>query len=437
MKGISMSKRKLSKTTGKKIKVLAYADSPTSATGFSTVSRNIFEALYKTGRYEIDILGINYWGDPHNFPYKIWPAGINNDRDPYGRKKVANMIQQMEYDILFFLQDTFILDFMPPLISKLKDSGKKFKSIVYYPIDGFPKEQWIKNVSCADYMVAYTKFGADLSKLVYSGCKDPLVIPHGANVSDYKPLPKEDIAKFRKMYFGHHHDKFIVTNINRNQHRKDIPRTIMAFKEFRKKVPDSILYLHMAPKDQGWNLLETIKSFGFTMNNDVVFPENFGPNQGYPREVVNLIYNSSDLVVSTSLGEGWGLSWVEAMSTKTPILMPNNTSMKEHITDEIGYTCKSGGHPSLYTVLPHDNEVIRPLVDVEDMVNKMVHIYNNYDEALGKAEKAYKMIHDKFNWQGAVGDQWIELFNKVYYEGLKEAVGSTGTEEKTIDVEEF
>jgi len=33
-----------------KIKVLAYCDSPTCATGFGTVSRNIFEGLHRADR---------------------------------------------------------------------------------------------------------------------------------------------------------------------------------------------------------------------------------------------------------------------------------------------------------------------------------------------------------------------------------------------------
>lgn len=411
-----MTKRKLSKqTTQKKIKVLAYCDSPTCATGFGTVSRNIFEALYRTGRYDIDILGINYWGDPHNFPYRIWPVGVNNEKDPYGRKKVAaSMIPHMEYDILFLLQDSFILDFMPTVIPYLKNQGKKFKSICYYPIDGKPKEQWIKNVDTADYLVAYSDFGARESKSIYTNCKEPIVIPHGANLSDYKPLPKDQTIQFRQMYFGRHADKFIVTNLNRNQHRKDIPRTIAAFKKFRETVPNSLLYLHMSAKDQGWNLLEVLKSYGLDNKEDVLFPENFGPNQGYPREIVNLIYNASDLVVSTTLGEGWGLSWVEAMAAKTPVLMPNNTVMADYITQEFGYLCDSGSNPSLFTVLPHDNEVIRPLVDVDDMANKMVHIYNNYDEALLKAAAAYNWVNKELNWQGNVGKQWVDLFDKAY-----------------------
>ena len=77
-----MAKKPRKKTTTKsveapqpKIKVLAYCDSPTCATGFGTVSRNVLSGLYNTGRYSIDILGINYWGDPHGFPFRIWPTG--------------------------------------------------------------------------------------------------------------------------------------------------------------------------------------------------------------------------------------------------------------------------------------------------------------------------------------------------------------------------
>ncbi len=425
-----MAKRKLSKQVmKKKIKVLAYCDSPTCATGFGTVSRNIFEALQKTGRYQIDILGINYWGDPHGLPYRIWPTGINGDKDPYGRRKVAGMIPQMEYDILFLLQDTFILNFMPQLLPHLKSQGKSFKSICYFPIDGTPKTEWIENVNHADYLVAYSQFGADAAKAAMPVCKELQIIPHGANVNDFRPLPEGDVRKFRQQYFGKHADKFIVTNLNRNQHRKDIPRTLAAFKKFREEVPESILYLHMASKDQGWNLLEVCKSFGFSTTDDIIFPENFGPNQGYPREVVNMIYNASDLVVSTTLGEGWGLSWVEAMATKTPVLMPNNTAMTENISEDKGYLSNSGTSIALTTVLPNDNEVIRPLVDVEDMAKKMVHIANNYDEALAKTETAYKWIHEELNWQGNVGQMWVTLFDNAYADFVEDKVNGISMED--------
>lgn len=400
-----------------KIKILAYCDSPTCATGFGTVSRNIFEALYKTGRYEIDILGINYWGDPHNFPYRIWPTGTNQDRDPYGRKKVCNMIPRMDFDILFFLQDTFILDFLPELIPYLKQNKEKpFKSICYYPVDGTPKAEWIKNVSVVDNVIAYTDFGKKESEKAYPSVENIDVIPHGSNVVDYHVLNDNELLPFKQQYFGRHADKFIITNLNRNQQRKDIPRTIQAFSEFRKHVPESILYLHMAQHDQGWNLPEVCKSFGMNTSEDVIFPENFGPNQGYPRHVVNALYNCSDVVVSTCLGEGWGLSWSEAMATKTPIIMPRNTAMADVITEDRGYLVNSGTNSSLFTVLPHDNEVIRPLVDVEDMVDKMLQVYNNKDEAARRAENAYNWVHNELNWQGVVAERWVNKFDAIHAE---------------------
>ena len=422
-----------------KIKLLCFMDTPSCATGFGTVSRNILEGLQNTGRYQIEVLGINYWGDPHPFPYRIWPVGTNQERDPYGRKKVCNMMPNMEFDLLFFLQDTFILDFLPELIPHLKSKGKNFRSVCYYPIDGVPKKKWIENVNVVDYLVAYSIFGKNESMKILPECQEIDVIPHGVNTVDYFVHKEEAVKAFRANYFNKHKDKFIFTNLNRNQQRKDIPRTIAAFAEFKKEVKDAILYLHMAKEDQGWNLVEVCEAYGFSLKEDVLFPENFGPNQGYPREIVNMIYNCSDCIISTTLGEGWGLSWSEAMATKTPIIMPSNTALAEAITEDKGYLVKSGTNSSLTTILPHDNEVIRPLVDVEDMVEKMLYVYNNYSETLEKAERAYKWATTKLDWQKHVVPRWVQVFDKMY-EDLKTKVdvpASEPSKSKIIDAESF
>lgn len=426
----------------KKIKVLAYCDSPTCATGFGTVSRNIFEALYKTGKYSIDIIGINYWGDPHNFPYRIWPAGTNPEKDPYGRQKAINMIPNMDFDILFFLQDTFIMDFLPVLLPHLKSNrAKPFGSICYYPTDSIIKPAWAKNIAPVDNIVSYTEFGREeLLKTLTDREKDVSVIPHGANITDFYPMKDKDkLMEFKKNYFGDYADHFIITNLNRNQQRKDIPRTIKAFKKFRELVPESILYLHMAQQDQGWNLPEVCAVEGLSTSSDVIFPQNFGPNQGYPREIVNALYNCSDVVVSTTLGEGFGLSWLEAMAAKVPILMPRNTAMKEFITDDLGYLMNSGDNESLWTVLPHDNEVQRPLVDVDDMVDKLYHIYNNREEAANKAENAYEWILNKMDWQGPIAKAWVNTFDSVYKNitNVEPIKFDASNSVKEIDAEEF
>ncbi|NCY12365.1 MAG: glycosyltransferase, partial [Burkholderiaceae bacterium] len=41
------------------------------------------------------------------------------------------------------------------------------------------------------------------------------------------------------------------------------------------------------------------------------------------------MYNASDLYVTTTLGEGWGLTLTEAMATRTPVICPISTSFIE------------------------------------------------------------------------------------------------------------
>jgi len=435
--------RKYVPKTSRKIKVLGYCDSPTCATGFGTVSRNVFEGLYKTGKYDIDILGINYWGDPHNFPYRIWPTGTNQQKDPYGRQKVLNMIPQMDFDILFLLQDSFIMEFVKMLIPHLrKNRSNPFKSILYYPVDSIIKQPWAENIEPSDYLVAYSEFGKQ-ETLKRIDRNDIRVIPHGVNTVEYHPVDKDKAEGFRKQYFGHLADKFIITNVNRNQQRKDIPRTIMAFKEFRKQVPDSLLYLHMAIKDQGWDLGEVCKYMGLDVTKDVIFPKNFGPNQGYPREVLNLLYNCSDVVISTTLGEGFGLAWMEALAAKTPIIMPANTMLPEFLTEEMGWLCKSGNKPSLWTVIQFDNEVMRPLTDTEDLVKKLVEVHDNPEEAKRRAENGYKWVNTQMDWQKHIAPQWVSVFDEAWNDMQKvddeidDIVGNVGIDKKTIEAEEL
>jgi glycosyltransferase involved in cell wall biosynthesis len=301
-----------------------------------------------------------------------------------------------------------------------KNKAKPFKSILYYPVDSIVKQPWAENVNPADYLIAYSEFGKK-ETLKRIDRPDMEVIPHGVNTTEYHVLPKEEVARFKKQYFGQFADHFIVTNVNRNQQRKDIPRTIM-------------------------DLLEVCKSFELDISKDVIFPKNFGPNQGYPRHILNMLYNCSDVVISTTLGEGFGLAWMEAMGTKTPIVMPANTMLPEFISEETGWLCDSGSDPSHWTVIQHDNEVPRPLVNVDSLVETLVDIYNNPEEAKRRAENAYKWVNTEMDWQRGIAPMWVKLFDKAYASmqqeqddlsgGVNDIIGQLG-KKKAIETEEL
>ena len=161
---------------------------------------------------------------------------------------------------------------------------------------------------------------------------------------------------------------------------------------------------------------------GMSMGKDVLIPgSDFGPNQGYPIEVLNYIYNSSDVVVSTTLGEGWGLSSTEAMATKTPIVFPNNTSLTEIVGSDRGYLYPSGETVDDYLVLPNDNEVVRPVGSVSEMAKLLVHVYDNRAEAEERAQNAYNWIRSNLSWPKNIVPRFHEAIQKGVVDMIRQA----------------
>jgi glycosyltransferase involved in cell wall biosynthesis len=175
----------------------------------------------------------------------------------------------------------------------------------------------------------------------------------------------------------------------------------------------------MAQYDSGWYLPDVCKCFDLRIPDDVlVTDDNFSTFKGVDVEMLNIIYNITDCLISTTQGEGWGLTWTEAMATKTPVIMPNNTAMTENIIPERGYLVKSGTNPNLF-VFSKDIKAFLPIVDVDDMVETMLHVYQHPDEATQKAETAYQWVTQQLNWTKNIVPKWLMLFNEVAVSAIK------------------
>jgi glycosyltransferase involved in cell wall biosynthesis len=431
--------------SGKK-RVLAYGDSGTCATGFGTVMRNVLKGLVDSGKYEVDHLAINYYGDYYDrseFDYRIYPAFTPGDSDVYGRKRLARVVSGKDkgipgpWDIFFSLHDHFIMTSVAPEIARVS-SGRPwedpaFSWIGYWPVDGPLEEGWVRGaVMLPDHPVLYTEYGRD-EVLRFDpegelGYRDKMtVIPHGVDTETFRPLPEDEVREFRNFYFQGHAGEgtFLVTNVNRNQRRKDMPRTMAAFAEFRKKVPASYLYLHAAAEDAGGNLHKLAEHFGLTLWKDWGYPTNFDVGTGLPLEELNLIYNASDVVVSTSLGEGWGFAITEAMAAGTPVIAPHHTSVVELLGNRDpsehnrGLTVKCGG-TSLWVCLgPADLDHVRPLTDVDDMAEKLVYASEHPREMEEGAGRALEWVRE-LSWEKIMEKHWLPLFDRAVPERGKD-----------------
>lgn len=454
----------------KKIRILANIDSPRVSTGFGTVAKGILNNLAYTGKYEIDIFGVNDQGfldpDPKKYPYRILPAMQPSMRavDVYGRVRFINILRGADnflkpsWDIIFTLNDPFIFEepVLPNVgtMDAIKDLSALyrqkmspehwFKIVSYWPIDGPIKENWVEHaIGLPDSSIAYTNYGKEVIEKANNKLHKPMkfnldVIYHGCNIKDFYPISEEEKNKFKDSFFKKvkvdMKNTFIVGLVARNQVRKDIPRAMKAFKEFQKRRPDSILYIHAREVDAWGSLGEYARNFNLELGKDWLFPGKFEESVGYPIKSLNKIYNIMDVHISTTTGEGWGLPITEAMATKTLNICPNITSIPELLntvgndvedladleTLEIrGIPVKAGSTTSEWTTHgPADYERVRPLTNVDDMARKLLWAYDNRDKTQKIVDRAYDWVQN-LSWE-SIADKWDELFQKVYNDLEKE-----------------
>lgn len=315
-----------------KKRVLCYSDFSLAGTGFGVVSKHVIGALHATGKYDIHQLAINFHGDftdDKEVPWQIRPARLIDPRDPHGTKMFLKAVTKNHYDIVWILNDLFVTHPIAKYISQVREqyivrNRKPPVFIYYYPVDCHV--QAADMLDAVEIPVCYTEHGrAETIKAKPHLRLKLREIPHGVDSSIFKPLSEEEIIKYKKQYLGVDPDTFVVVAVNRNSTRKQLPYSILAFKEFRKLVPNSIMYCHAKVQDQGGDLNRVLADLGLDNKKDVVFPGRYSPSEPVPTHILNRFYNLGDVFLTTHLGEGFGLSVVEAMATGVPIVAPNNT----------------------------------------------------------------------------------------------------------------
>lgn len=400
-----------------KKRILCWSDSPVAATGFATVSKYIISALQATGSYEIDQLAINYLGqfvDRNIIPWQMTPAKVADPNDPYGNKMFLRAISEHHYDFIWILNDTFVVhavakDMRKILDEREKKTGKKTVVIYYYPVDCRIISNAADMLKECDIAVAYNEHGKRETLKVLPELESKLsIIHHGTDTQVYKPFNREIIQKLKKKWFSVDEDTYIVINVNRNSIRKQISRTMLAFKQFKKLVPNSLLYLHTNPQDRELDLIAAAKHLELRPKTDIIFPVHYSASHGYPEQILNELYNCGDMYVTNHLGEGWGLSVTEAMATGVPVIAPNNTSMPIILgpNSERGYMYECNDLVFL------ENSGYRPMGDTKTIVETMLKVHRlGWKHDLPKVVAARKWVEEN-NWSN-ICSQWLQLFSSA------------------------
>lgn len=413
-------------------------------TGFSTVSTQIVKALRRVYKKNIrlDILAGNYFGPPyyeHGGDTAVLPASITclpeqeQDRDAYGRNVFCQMLRYDDYDGCFIIQDPDVIlgDYgaqdggiakMIQIIrdERRKEGRKQFRAMFYFPVDCEPMRYLFeqKYIDVFDELITYTDFGLRQVLKIRPDLKGRVkTILHGVDVSTFHPVTDLKIRnKYRCDYFAGQAHKYIISNINRNQYRKDIPSTLYAFKEFKEAhCPKAFLYLHMHPRDaMGWDIRQVAEQLGLKENEDYMLPpaemlDASGAVNASPA-FLNILYNISDVYLTTTTGEGFGLTILEAMATGLAVVAPLHTSISE-IGDN---GARIYGFEDFYYYCSRGNNKIVWQCDFEEVARQLKNAYDDHlrDGNELKAGKAMDYAHE-LQW-GMICNRWVTEFQNLF-----------------------
>jgi len=385
-------------------KILWYGDI-LSNTGFARVTHSILKHLAKDN--EIVAFGINYNGDPHDLPFKVYPATALNPSDRFGIGRLPQVVEKEKPDFIICLNDIWVVNQVWERVHLLK-AQCKFKFIAYFPIDSeWYIESHLRYIKDWDFAITFTVEQAQ--RLLRQGVGPKLlgVIPHGLDTSKFFPMERDEARK----QLGLPLDKFIVLNANRNQPRKQIDLTIKAFAQFAQDKEDAMLYLHMSEKDLGWDvraLFETeMKKQGLDSNGRMIMTAtNINYMDAPPDELLNKIYNASDVGINTANGEGWGLVPFEHASCKRPLVLPDHTSFADIWKNKAPLARVSAW------IYDKDLGVERGIVDTDHAAELLTELYEDETYRNQTAESCYEVTRNpSYRW-----DKIAEGFQKAMEE---------------------
>lgn len=385
-------------------KILWYGDI-LSNTGFARVTHSILEHLANT--HEVVAFGINYNGDPHELPFKVYPAGTVNPSDRFGIGRLPQIVEKEKPDFIICLNDIWVVNQVWERVHLLKDSIK-FKFIAYFPVDSaYYMSSMLSYISDWDFAITFSVEQAH--RLLAQGVQPKLlgVVPHGLDQGKFFPIPQVEARRALRLP----EDKFIVLNANRNQPRKQIDLTIKAFAEFAADKPDASLYLHMSEKDLGWDVraifdTEMRRKGASSDGRLIMTTANIDYINAPSDELLNTIYNACDVGINTANGEGWGLVSFEHASCKKPLVLPNHTSF--------GDIWKGSALLADVAAWIYDKDlsVERGIVDVKDAAAKLTKLYEDKSYYNEIAEACYKVTQNPaYRW-----DRIADAFNKAVEE---------------------
>jgi len=390
--------------------ILAISDIPLAATGVAVQFNQMITYLLGTGEYMLYVIGGAVQHPDMNIKIVTSDFIIEPCIGQGNREIVRARLADLQPDAVFIFTDPHQYIYL----WEMSDEVKQICPILYWHVwdnDPYPdcNTMWYNDT---DFIGAISKLTYDLVSSKFP--EKTKYIPHTFSPHLYFPLPKESKQRAAEFFFQQRADWFKLLWVNRNGGRKQLIELLQTFKDFLDELElaeghrKSVLLIRTEPDDiEGPNVKANIDLLGLE-DNIIIVPEKLE----YP--LMNVLYNSADLNLNISKAEGFGLTLLTAMNTKTLCAGVMTGGMKEQLVDqetgeEFGLPIKVH-HRNLVgsQMVPYIYEDYASREDILAAIRKAFCLSPEEREDI--VERAYKRATGFFGYKKIMG-QWKEAFD--------------------------
>jgi glycosyltransferase involved in cell wall biosynthesis len=315
-----------------KTKILMISDHQLSTSGVGLQARWLINGLVNSGKYSFKCFGAAVKHENYD-PVKVNDDFIIQPIDGFGNPMLIRQALVVEKPdaLMLFTDPRFFMH-----IWEIEDEIHQMCPIIYnhlwdnIPIPDFNKVLYESTdlINCINYPTYEFVNNWYPEKTNY--------IPHAVPKDLYFPMPN-DVRKDNKFKLlgPEKADHWIAIYVGRNAKRKMVNDILMSWSEFLIQLEKEYghrkasLILHTDPLDkEGPNLFKTVEMLGIKDN--ILFSTERADFQ-----MMNVLYNISDVQLNRSSAEGFGLPILEGKLTGLPAVVIKTGGLTRQVEDYI------------------------------------------------------------------------------------------------------
>lgn len=397
----------------KKKKLLIISDHALSPSGVGVQSKLLIEGLLETKKYSVIQLGAAV---RHQ---SLETIKVNDDFyiKPINGFGNVNLIRSVlineKPDALIIFSDPRFFEYL----FEIEDEVHQICPILWWHVwDNKPYPEFNKwmydsvdTINCLSYLT-YDLLSQNIKedKINY--------IPHSYPKEMFYKLEEKEIIKEKERILDKENaDNFVCLWVNRNCKRKRPLDLVVSWRAFLDMLPESkrkkcLLIMHTNIKDQHGVDLESIVNY-LQLDENVIFS-----TAKISSQMLNVLYNISDVTINISFNEGFGLTTLESMMTQTPIIAVKTGGLTRQIINHISQE-ENGVAINIDYITVSGNQKVKFLNEdhalcenIAKSIKKFYDFDKNKKIELGK--KSYEYAIKEFNYKKCI-DLWDKSIEKT------------------------